>query len=91
MNFVRDFKEITQTIEEQPLTLLYVSQPHCSVCHSVLPQVREVLKDYPKVKGIHADASETPPFQVPIWFLLYRLSFYSQKGKNFIVRQGLSN
>ncbi|TCT25098.1 thiol-disulfide isomerase/thioredoxin [Melghiribacillus thermohalophilus] len=98
MNFVRDFKEITQTIEEQPLTLLYVSQPHCSVCHSVLPQVREVLKDYPKVKGIHADASETPAvsgaylvFTVPVIILfskgkeLHRQARFIQLDK--LIRQ----
>lgn len=51
---------IKHTIEEEKMVLLYISRPNCSVCHALLPQVEEVLKKYPGVSAVHADADEIP-------------------------------
>lgn len=47
-------------IKETHLSLVYISQPNCSVCHSLLPQVEEVLKNFPSIKSIHIDAYQVP-------------------------------
>ncbi|WP_328515424.1 thioredoxin family protein [Halobacillus yeomjeoni] len=53
-------EQAQEVIQSQPLSLLYISQPNCSVCHSLLPQVEELLEDYPKISSIHLDAKEVP-------------------------------
>ncbi|MBA4536786.1 thioredoxin family protein [Bacillus aquiflavi] len=60
MNIVHSLEEIKSTINENQLTLLYISRDNCSVCHSLLPQVERVLENYPSVVSIHADADEIP-------------------------------
>jgi thiol-disulfide isomerase/thioredoxin len=53
-------EEIKNTIHSEKMVLLYISRPNCSVCHALLPQVEEVLKKYPSITAIHADAEEIP-------------------------------
>ncbi|RWZ58112.1 thioredoxin [Halobacillus fulvus] len=45
---------------EETLSLVYISQPNCSVCHALLPQVEELLEDYPKISSAHVDAHKVP-------------------------------
>lgn len=49
-----------ERLKEHPLTLLYISRPNCSVCHAVLPQVEELLTNYPQVKLLHINADDVP-------------------------------
>ncbi len=60
MNSVHSLEEIQTTINENKLTLLYISRPDCSVCHGLLPQVEELLEEFSSVVSIHADAGEIP-------------------------------
>ncbi|MBD8005339.1 thioredoxin family protein [Bacillus sp. Sa1BUA2] len=60
MNSVHSLEEIQTTINENKLTLLYISRPDCSVCHGLLPQVEELLEEFPSVASIHADADRIP-------------------------------
>lgn len=60
MKFVHSLEEIHTTINENKLTLLYISKQNCSVCHALLPQVEELLEDYPVIASILADAGEIP-------------------------------
>ncbi|WP_175986678.1 thioredoxin family protein [Bacillus sp. Marseille-Q1617] len=53
-------EDIKNTIEKENMVLLYISRPDCSVCHALLPQVKEVLKKYPGIEAVHADADEIP-------------------------------
>ncbi|XXM74369.1 thioredoxin family protein [Lysinibacillus sphaericus] len=53
-------EEIKNTVHSEKMVLLYVSRPSCSVCHALLPQVEELLKKYPGITSIHADAEEIP-------------------------------
>lgn len=42
--------DMVQTfIYEHPMTLIYISRDDCSVCHSLLPQIERLMKDYPKI------------------------------------------
>lgn len=60
MEEVHSLKAIHEKMETEKLLLLYISRPNCSVCHALLPQVEEMLKDFKSVKSIHADAEEIP-------------------------------
>jgi thiol-disulfide isomerase/thioredoxin len=51
---------IKHTVEKEKMVLLYISRQNCSVCHALLPQVEEVLKKYPSISAVHADADEIP-------------------------------
>ena len=57
---MRSLEEIKTTIDQNQLALLYISRPNCSVCHGLLPQVEELLKQFPSIVTIHADADEIP-------------------------------
>ncbi|AST93664.1 thiol reductase thioredoxin [Sutcliffiella cohnii] len=47
-------------IEQHPLSFVYVSRTNCSVCHALLPQIEELLKEFPKIEVgfINADDVE---------------------------------
>lgn len=51
-------KTIECFINENRLAFLYVSRPSCSVCHGLLPQVQDVLSNYPNIKMGHVNADE---------------------------------
>lgn len=80
---MRQFKILTeleaveQFIQDNELAILYISRPNCSVCHGLLPQVKELMEKYPKIQLGHIDASEVEKvagrfsvFTVPV-LLLY--------------------
>ena len=58
MEKVHSIQEVDQFIENNDLALFYISQPGCSVCVSLLPQVEQLLENYPKVQSRYIDASE---------------------------------
>jgi thiol-disulfide isomerase/thioredoxin len=60
MEEVHALKAIHEKLEAEKLLLLYISRHDCSVCHALLPQVEEVLKDFKSVRSIRADAEEIP-------------------------------
>ena len=49
MKTVQEYSDLEQAIQENDLVFLYVSQPQCSVCQSLLPKVEELLEDYPLI------------------------------------------
>jgi thiol-disulfide isomerase/thioredoxin len=60
MKEVHTLESVKHTIETEEMVLLYISRPNCSVCHALLPQVEEVLKEYPGIVSVQADAAEIP-------------------------------
>lgn len=61
---MRDLEELTtnrmidEFLQEHQLAFLYISQPHCSVCHGLLPQVQQLMTKYPEIKLGHINAEE---------------------------------
>lgn len=61
---MRDFKSLhtLETVEDfikdNELSFLFISQPNCSVCHSLLPQIQELMKTYPRIALGYIDASK---------------------------------
>lgn len=60
MKLAQSLEEIKSFIQDHQLVLFYISQENCSVCHSLLPQVEQVLEDFPTVQSIRVDALDVP-------------------------------
>jgi thiol-disulfide isomerase/thioredoxin len=42
--------EINQFINSHLLAFLYISKTNCSVCHALLPKIKEVMADFPTIQ-----------------------------------------
>jgi len=51
-------EETEQFIAENPLSFLYITQPNCSVCHGLWPQVQNLLEPFPQISLARIDAHE---------------------------------
>ncbi|MYL34907.1 thioredoxin [Pontibacillus yanchengensis] len=60
MKRAQSIEEVRSFVQQEDISLLYISRPNCSVCHSLLPQVEELLEDYQKVSTLYVDADEIP-------------------------------
>lgn len=79
---MREMEELTSLemvdhfIKKHHLSFLYISRENCSVCHALLPQVRDVMMDFPLIQlgYINADdveeiAGHFSIFTVPVLLL----------------------
>jgi len=57
---LHSMEEVNQYIATNFLAFLYITQPNCSVCHGLQPQIENILAKYPKVAARTLDASEIP-------------------------------
>ncbi|OZU88929.1 thiol reductase thioredoxin [Virgibacillus indicus] len=91
---MREFKELTDMemterfIEENKLSFLYISRPDCSVCHSLLPQVQELMMKYPEIKLGHINADDVQDvasrfsiFTVPVLLLFVEGKEYVREAR----------
>ncbi len=51
---------LNERVAEAEQLLVYVSHPGCSVCHSLKPQVEEMLVDFPDIEAVAVDSDEVP-------------------------------
>ena len=98
---MREFKElhsneeIDQLLDHQ-LSFLYISREGCSVCHGLLPQVQQLMENYPKIKLGHVDVTDVPEvagrfsiFTVPVLILFVDGKEYLREAR--IVQMGQFN
>src|SRR5699024_9163162 len=63
---MRTFEKLTTItavhhfIQNHTLSFLFISQPNCSVCHGLFPQVQRLMMNYPEIKPGHINAAEVP-------------------------------
>ncbi len=57
---IHHLDELKSSLNEKQISLVYISRQNCSVCHGLLPQVEQLLKDYPSITSFHVDADEIP-------------------------------
>lgn len=50
-------EEIENLIANNQLAFLYITMPNCSVCHGLLPQIENILSNYPKIIARQVNAS----------------------------------
>lgn len=61
---MREFTELTSIqdidtfIENNKLAFLFISQPNCSVCHGLLPQVQQLMETYTGIRLGYINASD---------------------------------
>ncbi|KHL97167.1 thioredoxin [Paenibacillus sp. IHB B 3415] len=51
-------REIENFLKDYELSFLYISKPDCSICHALLPKLKELLSHYPLIRLGHIDASK---------------------------------
>ena len=97
------FKELTtlshieKLIEKNPLAFLYISQPNCSVCHGLQPQIERILANFPKIKAYKVDAYKVPEiagrfhiFTAPVLLLFVNGKEYIREAR-FVQTELLQN
>lgn len=91
---MREFTELTTIemvmdfIQTHQLSFLYISQPNCSVCHGLLPQVQQLMMKYPELKLGHINAEEVMEvaghfsvFTVPVLLLFVDGREYEREAR----------
>lgn len=79
---------VEEFLENHELSFLYVSRPDCSVCHAILPKLRELLDHYPLINLGHIDANKVEEvaekfliFTVPIMLLMIDQKEYIREDR----------
>ncbi|WP_235753896.1 thioredoxin family protein [Psychrobacillus sp. INOP01] len=49
---------IESVYEDQQFSFLYVSRNNCGVCHAILPQLKDLLKEFPLIQLGHINADD---------------------------------
>lgn len=57
---INTYPQLETMLQENDLVFAYISQPHCSVCQSLLPKTEELLKEYPKIQPVYIDSQKVP-------------------------------
>lgn len=73
---LQSIDQVKSFIQDHQLAFLYISQPNCSICHGLLPQVEKLMLKYPKIKMGHLNTDEVKEvagflsiFTVPVLLL----------------------
>lgn len=79
---------VQEFIANNELAFLYVTQPNCSVCHGLLPQLVPILEDYEQIATAQVDTTEVPEaagqfslFTAPVALLFVRGKEYIRKAR----------
>lgn len=51
---------IKNFINQNVMCVVYFSSSSCSVCHALLPKIKEVLLDYPNIKFAQVEITDIP-------------------------------
>jgi len=81
-------QDIEKFIQSHPLTFLYITQPKCSVCHGLEPQLIPIFEKYPKIHTGRVDSEEVPEiagqfqvFTAPVALLFLHGEEYIRKAR----------
>ncbi len=77
MSELHSIEKVERFIDKHQQSFLYISRTNCSVCHVLLPQVKEMISNYPAIELAHVNAGDLEEiaghlsiFTVPV-LLLY--------------------
>lgn len=48
---ITSIQEVEEFIETNLLSFVYITRTNCGVCHALLPQIEELLGDYPEINA----------------------------------------
>lgn len=70
---LQNIEEFYRFINVHDLAVVHIMRDNCTVCHAVLPQIQDLLKDYPKAQlgvinqsNVEEIAGELSIFTVPV-------------------------
>ncbi|MER2048272.1 MAG: thioredoxin family protein [Solibacillus sp.] len=51
-------KMVESFLDNHEMSFLYLTTPDCSICHAILPKLRELLNNYPLIQLGHIDVTK---------------------------------
>lgn len=60
MQKLNNIEQLNNFIKENEFTMLYFSGHNCGVCADLLPKVKKLLEDYPKISFVEIEVSNSP-------------------------------
>ena len=94
METIKEYSDLEQAIQNKDLVFVYISQPQCSVCKSLLPKVEELMTYYPKISNYYLDTLEVPVaagqlsvFSIPTVMLFVQGKEYFRLVRTFGLRE----
>lgn len=70
---ITSIEQFHDFIRKHKIAVIHVMRNHCSVCHAVLPQIEDIMKEYTNVplgiinqSNVEAIAGELSIFTVPV-------------------------
>ncbi|WP_138416756.1 thioredoxin family protein [Aquibacillus sediminis] len=76
MEQITTLEQMDRFISSQKMSFLYLSRTQCSVCHALLPQIKELMLNYPDIKLAHINVDDVEEvagrlsiFTVPVLIL----------------------
>lgn len=80
--------EIENLIQTNKLVFLYITQPNCSVCHGLQPQIEVIIAKYPNIQARIINASIVPEiagrfnvFTAPVLLLFIQGKEYIREAR----------
>lgn len=58
MKEIKTLSEVKAVLQHNMLVMLFISQPNCSVCVSLLPQVKSLLHRFPNIIAVEINTEE---------------------------------
>lgn len=87
-------EEVDAFISSHEFSFLYISRDNCSVCHALLPKVKEMLKKFPKIELAYINADRLPEisgrlsvFTVPALLLFVEGKEYIREARFVRLRE----
>ena len=75
---LQNIEELYRFINVHDLAVVHIMRDNCTVCHAVLPQIQDLLKDYPKAQlgvinqsNVEEIAGELSIFTVPVDLIFF--------------------
>ncbi|WNS80201.1 thioredoxin family protein [Domibacillus sp. DTU_2020_1001157_1_SI_ALB_TIR_016] len=81
MQHVTSYTEFSDIISSSEAVLLYVSSPGCSVCHALLPQVKVLMQEFPRVTMVYANTGIAPDIAGQLTVFSVPAVLFFLKGK----------
>lgn len=81
---LHSIKDIEYFIRDYEMSFLYLSQPNCSVCHGLLPQVSRMLSKYPQIRAAEVNTLEVPEVASRFSVLTIPVLLLFVNGKEYI-------
>ncbi|WEB82232.1 thioredoxin family protein [Vagococcus lutrae] len=84
MELLKDIETVKQHIADEKLSLLYIGQKNCSVCHGLKPQIQKIMSEFPDVYTMEVDAMDVPEVAGEFQVLTVPVVLLFVEGKEYL-------